>query len=74
MVAEPGRDQLFFNSIEELTSIDGKKVPNVFKVFSEKPLTNVQLNLLFRDIIEAKEVDWNAYPKCNYEVRFNRSI
>ena len=35
LVAEPGRDQLFFNSIEELTSIDGKKVPNVFKVFSE---------------------------------------
>ena len=43
--------------------------PNVYKVFSQTPLSKEEINAAFVNIVETKEVesvyiaDWLAYPK-----------
>lgn len=57
---------LFFNSIGKQTPVDSKQDNTdskpVYKVFSQKPLTDQQLNDLFLSYDEIQVVDWLAYP------------
>ena len=62
-------ENVFFNSIGRQTAVDF--VPGtepqfrdapVWKVFSQVPLTNSQINFIFSSVKEKKVVDWLAYP------------
>lgn len=59
-----------FNSISNVLGVNGDDVltdsSKVWKVFSQKSLTEEQLYQLFDSTSEIKEVDWLAYP--HYEV------
>ncbi|XP_022247806.1 prenylcysteine oxidase 1-like [Limulus polyphemus] len=57
--------ELFFNSIGKQYPVDytkGEKVPDVWKVFSKKPLSESDINYLFEKVEEKKVIDWSAYP------------
>ena len=62
-------DNVFFNSIGRQTAVDFvpgvepqiKDAP-VWKVFSQVPLTDSQMNYLFSSVKEKTVVDWLAYP------------
>jgi prenylcysteine oxidase/farnesylcysteine lyase len=40
-------------------------VPNVWKVFSQNPLSQIELKKLFSEVKESHVVDWLAYPHYN---------
>jgi hypothetical protein len=46
-------------------------VANVWKVFSQTPLTNSELSKMFTDVKETHVSDWLAYP--HYSVPENQS-
>ena len=58
---------LFFNSLSRNYPVDmddgADGLPNVWKVFSNEPLTRDQLSTLFRRTREVHVVDWKAYPE-----------
>lgn len=56
----------FFNSISNVEGINDTASLNVWKVFSQKPLTKNQIDQLFESTNEIKVVDWLAYP--HYQV------
>ncbi|KAJ6632986.1 Prenylcysteine oxidase [Pseudolycoriella hygida] len=55
-------DDDFFNSIGNLQGINGKENHRAWKVFSKKPLTSNEMNILFENHTEVKIIDWLAYP------------
>ena len=62
-------ENVFFNSIGRQTAVDFVPVTDtkygddpVWKVFSQEPLTDSQVNFLFSSVKEKKVVDWLAYP------------
>ena len=62
-------DNVFFNSIGRQTPVDFKEGEEssfqgepVWKVFSQKPLTDAQVNDLFSKVTQKEVVDWMAYP------------
>lgn len=56
----------FFNSISNIEGVKETASLNVWKVFSQKPLSNYQINDLFENITDVKVVRWLAYP--HYQV------
>lgn len=56
----------FFNSVSNVEGINDTASLNVWKVFSQKPLTQNQINQLFESTSDIKVVDWLAYP--HYQV------
>ena len=44
------------------TNFDEEQIPHVWKVFSQKPLTDQNLNEIFVERKELKVCDWLAYP------------
>ena len=44
------------------TNFDEEPIPQVWKVFSQKPLTEQNLNEIFVERKESKVCDWLAYP------------
>lgn len=56
-------DEDVFNSISNVQGINKKFKSNIWKVFSQKPLSNNQLDELFENIDDIKVVDWLAYPQ-----------
>lgn len=60
-------DNEYFNSVSNVGAVNETYISlNVWKVFSQKPLTEDQIDQLFDQTKEIKEVDWLAYP--HYEV------
>ncbi|KAG1700041.1 Prenylcysteine oxidase [Nymphon striatum] len=56
-----------FTSFSELQPINAKNSGKpVYKIFSQKPLTEAELDYLFLERSETKVVDWLAYP--DYEI------
>ncbi|XP_067144736.1 prenylcysteine oxidase 1-like isoform X2 [Centruroides vittatus] len=58
--------ELPFNSLGKVYPVDYKKdetVPEVWKIFSQKPLTDDFMSEMFESITEVKVVDWLAYPQ-----------
>lgn len=54
------------NSISLLVPINynfGMKIPEVWKIFSQTPLTEDDLDEIFRTREDIKTVDWLAYPE-----------
>lgn len=56
----------FFNSISNVEGVNETASLNVWKIFSQRPLYNHQIDELFENISEVKVVDWLAYP--HYQV------
>lgn len=57
----------FFNSVSNVGAVNESFISiNVWKIFSQKPLTEDQVDHLFDETSEIKVVDWLAYP--HYEV------
>lgn len=56
----------FFNSISNVQGLNKKFKLNVWKVFSQNPLSKNQLDELFENINDVKVIDWLAYP--HYQV------
>lgn len=67
LVNDSGRKHLFFNSIEELSDIKGEEAANIYKVFSDHPLSDEELSKLFIKIDAKEEIEWLAYPKYDYK-------
>ena len=69
-------DNVFFNSIGRQTAVDFvpgvepqiKDAP-VWKVFSQVPLTDSQVNYLFSSVKDKTVVDWLAYPHYDSDER-----
>lgn len=60
-------DNEFFNSVSNVGAVNLSYISlNVWKIFSQKPLTEDQIYQLFDNTTEIKVVDWLAYP--HYEV------
>lgn len=59
-------DNEFFNSISNIEGVNETASLNVWKVFSQQPLTNYQIDQLFESTSHIKVVDWLAYP--HYQV------
>lgn len=59
-------DNEFFNSVSNVEGVNETSSLNVWKVFSQNPLTNNQINQLFQSTSDIKVVDWLAYP--HYQV------
>ncbi|KAF6207369.1 hypothetical protein GE061_018610 [Apolygus lucorum] len=52
-----------FNSISTINPVfRGQSCGTVWKVFSKKPLTDVELNTMFQNIKFVEHIDWLAYP------------
>uniref|UniRef100_A0A2S2QCA5 Prenylcysteine oxidase n=1 Tax=Sipha flava TaxID=143950 RepID=A0A2S2QCA5_9HEMI len=56
----------FYNSISNVEGVDETGKSNVWKIFSQQPLSNNQIDELFFSTKEVKVVNWLAYP--HYEV------
>lgn len=56
----------FFNSISNIEGVNETASLNVWKIFSQQPLSNYQINELFVNITNVKVVTWLAYP--HYQV------
>lgn len=68
---------LLFSSAGRLNPVDYKPSEGVFdvwKVFSQKPLTKLQLNTLFLEQKNVKVIDWLAYPHYQTERRSDEFI
>lgn len=52
----------FFNSISNVEGVNETASLNVWKIFSQQPLSKNQLDQVFENISEIKVVDWLAYP------------
>lgn len=59
----------FFNSISTIQGVNENSSLNVWKVFSQNPLSNNEIYQLFESTSDIKVVDWLAYP--HYEVPTN---
>jgi prenylcysteine oxidase/farnesylcysteine lyase len=71
------RQDLLFSSIGRLNPVDYKPnegLFNVWKVFSQRPLTNAELNDLFLQQKNVYVVDWLAYPHYHTEQRNDKFI
>lgn len=55
-------DNEFFNSISNIQDVNENASLNVWKVFSQNPLYNNEIDQLFESTSEVKVVDWLAYP------------
>lgn len=55
-----------FNSISNIEGVNETGSLNVWKLFSQNPLTNSEIEQLFENISDVKVVDWLAYP--HYQV------
>lgn len=58
--------ELPFNSLGKVYPVDYKKdesVPEVWKIFSQQPLTDDFMSEMFESISEVKVIDWLAYPQ-----------
>lgn len=58
-------NNLLFNSISKVLPVDTSKNvtwKNVYKVFSEKPLSRAEIETLFQDVSVIEEKVWQAYP------------
>jgi len=53
-----------FNSLSKIYPVDSEQQPHdpVWKIFSQKPLTNEELDSMFLKRIETHVTDWLAYP------------
>jgi len=63
---------LIFSSVGRLSPVDYEPSEggfDVWKVFSQKPLTKLQLNTLFLEQKDIKVTDWLAYPHYQTERR-----
>jgi prenylcysteine oxidase/farnesylcysteine lyase len=68
---------LLFSSVGRLSPVDYKPNEGVFdvwKVFSQKPLTELQLSTLFLEQKNVKVIDWLAYPHYQTERRNDEFI
>lgn len=66
-----------FSSVGRLNPVDYKPSErgfDVWKVFSQKPLTKLQLNTLFLEQKDVKVTDWLAYPHYQAERRSYKFI
>ncbi|XP_060835997.1 prenylcysteine oxidase 1-like isoform X1 [Rhopalosiphum padi] len=52
----------FFNSISNVEGVNETGSLNVWKIFSQQPLSNNQIDYLFENVSDVKVVDWLAYP------------
>lgn len=52
----------FFNSISNIEGVNETASLNVWKIFSQQPLSNHQIDELFESTSDIKVVDWMAYP------------
>ncbi|XP_021925663.1 prenylcysteine oxidase-like isoform X2 [Zootermopsis nevadensis] len=71
------KQDLLFSSIGRLNPVDYKPNEGVFdvwKVFSQKPLTEEQLNNLFLHERDVKVIDWLAYPQYHTKQRNDEFI
>lgn len=71
------RQDLVFNSVGRLSPVDYKPNEGVFdvwKVFSQRPLTKVELNDLFLQQKNVYIVDWLAYPHYHSEQRTDEFV
>jgi prenylcysteine oxidase/farnesylcysteine lyase len=71
------RQDLIFNSLGRLNPVDYKRNEGVFdvwKVFSHRPLTKVELSDLFSQHKKVHVVDWLAYPHYHTEQRSDKFI
>lgn len=60
------KEDEFFNSISNIESVNETGSLNVWKIFSQQPLSNYQINELFVNITDIKVINWLAYP--HYQV------
>ncbi|PSN33871.1 Prenylcysteine oxidase, partial [Blattella germanica] len=63
---------LEFNSVGRISPVDykqGESAFNVWKVFSQEPLTTVQIHRLFINYSSVEVVDWLAYPHYHTDER-----
>jgi prenylcysteine oxidase/farnesylcysteine lyase len=71
------KQDLLFSSIGRINPVDYKPnegVFNVWKVFSQKPLTKEQLNILFLEQKNVNVIDWLAYPHYCTKQRSDKFI
>ncbi|XP_023708450.1 prenylcysteine oxidase 1 isoform X2 [Cryptotermes secundus] len=71
------KQDLVFNSVGRLNPVDytpNEGVFDVWKVFSQRPLTKVELNDLFLQQKDVHVVDWLAYPHYHSEQRTDEFI
>jgi len=59
-------DNAFFNSISNVEGVNETASLNVWKIFSQRPLYNHQIDELFESTSDVKVMDWLAYP--HYQV------
>ncbi|KYN10721.1 PREDICTED: prenylcysteine oxidase-like [Trachymyrmex cornetzi] len=61
------------SSVGKVNSVDGsiRKDPQVWKVFSRKPLETSLVHDMFSKIIEKKEIAWKAYPRYSTKMNFD---
>lgn len=59
-------DNNFYNSISNIEGVDETGKSNIWKIFSQQPLTNNQIDQLFFNTKEVQVMDWLAYP--HYEL------
>lgn len=52
----------FFNSISNVEGVNETGSLNVWKIFSQHPLSNNQIDHLFENVSDVKVVEWLAYP------------
>lgn len=55
-------EQEFFNSISNVESVNDTANLNVWKVFSQNPLSRSEIDQLFESTSDVKVVEWLAYP------------
>ena len=76
-------DDEFYNSISRLRPVDCNGVkdcpensndPTVYKVFSEKPLSDSKMKHLFSSWTKVEIFDWLAYPKYEVEQKVDSFI
>ncbi|GFY61586.1 prenylcysteine oxidase 1 [Trichonephila inaurata madagascariensis] len=59
---------LLFNSIGKVTAVNEnvqKETSDVYKIFSNQPLLEKEIDYLFENVDIYKEIDWLAYPQYN---------
>lgn len=56
----------FFNSISNVEGVNETASLNVWKIFSQQPLSSYQIEELFESTSDIKVIDWMAYP--HYEI------
>ncbi|KYM93830.1 Prenylcysteine oxidase [Cyphomyrmex costatus] len=61
------------SSVGKVGPVDGsiRKDPQVWKVFSRKPLESSLIHDMFSKVIEKKEIAWKAYPRYSTKMNFN---